>query len=208
LVDAALHRAAGEIPAVAGADPFLPQRASLSGTPWSISTSASARTRPAAAPLDTVPPEFDVVALEDGGICDSLLVVRATNTNGNSNQDHGGIEIACELSEQTDVTLASTFHTRQSPGKGHSAPIFAPASCGMLLLDDAAVAVDHSDPDVHAIAAGPTAALAVAINDLTLDLDGDGTGSSCDRFPDTPNADQANADGNGSGDVCQVMLLQ
>lgn len=51
-------------------------------------------------------------------------------------------------------------------------------------------------------------ALAVAINDLTSDLDGEETGDACDSYPDAPNAHQADADADGMADVCQLILLQ
>ena len=153
----------------------------------SIGTMASGG--PAVTLLDTLPAEFDEVAVEDGGVCDSLLVARANNRkgkakNGKVKKDRGATKIACELPEQTDATLLVTLQTRQSPGKGHDSPIFAPTSCGTLLLNNGAVAVDRSDSEDEMLVVGPTAALAVAIDDLTSDLDGDETGDACDNCPD------------------------
>jgi hypothetical protein len=189
--------------ATTGADNLNPiQVADLDTTTYEFTITYTSDGGPAVTLLDTVPAEFDEVAVEDGGVCDSLLVARANNKKGKAKKDRGATKIACELSEQTDATLVVTFHTRQSPGKGHNPPIFAPTSCGMLLLNDGAVAVDRSDPDIDLLVAGPTAALAVAIDDLTSDLDGDGAGDACDNCPDTPNADQADSDGDGVGDLC------
>ena len=189
--------------ATTGADNFNPiQVADLQTTTYEFTITYTSDGAPAVTLLDTVPAEFDEVAVEDGGVCDPLLVARANSRKGKTKRHRGATKIACELPEQTDATLVVTFHTRQSPGKGHNPPIFAPTSCGMLLLNNGAVAVDRSDSDIDMLVAGPTAALAVGIDDLTSDLDGDGAGDVCDNCPDAPNADQADSDGDGVGDLC------
>jgi hypothetical protein len=178
------------------------QVADLQTTTYEFTITYTSDGGPAVTLFDTVPAEFDEVAVEDGGVCDSLLVVRANDREGKAKKDHGATKIACELPEQTDAALVVTLQTRQSPGTGHNPPIFAPTSCGMLLLNAGAVALDRSDPDLDLLVAGPTAALAVGINDLTSDLDGDGAGDACDNCLDTPNAEQTDSDGDGVGDVC------
>jgi hypothetical protein len=186
-----------------GADNFNPiQVADLQTTTYELTITYTSDGGPAVTLLDTVPAEFDEVAVEDGGVCDSLLVARAGHRKGKAKKDRGATKIACDLPEQTDATLVVTFQTRQSPGKGHREPIFAPTSCEALLLNNGAVAVDRSASDIEMVVAGPTAALAVEVNDLTSDLDGDGAGDACDNCPETPNADQADGDGDGVGDAC------
>jgi len=116
----------------------------------------------------------------------------------------GATKIACDLPAGTDADLVVTFQTRQSPGRGHKEPAFAPTSCEPLALNDGAVAVDLADPDAPAIVAGATPMLSVDVADLRpgADPDGDGVGERCDNCPDTANADQADADGDGVGDAC------
>lgn len=186
-----------------GADNANPvQVADLETTTYEFTITYTSDGGPPVTLLDTVPAEFDEVMVEDGGICEPLLVTRANDRKGKARKERGATKIACELPEQTDATLVVTLRTRQSPGKGHNPPIFAPTSCGVLLLNAGAVAVDRSDADVDMLVAGPTAALAVEIDDLTSDLDGDGAGDACDNCPDTPNAEQTDTDGDGVGDVC------
>ncbi len=151
--------------------------------------------------LDTLPAEWTNVAVEDIAMAcvGGVRVERASKKPGK-----GATKIACDLPADTDATLLVTFETRQSPGRGHKEPAFAPTSCEPLILNDGAVAVDRSASDTDLPVAGPTAMLAVDVADLRpeADPDGDGVGERCDNCPDVANADQADGDGDGVGDAC------
>jgi hypothetical protein len=151
---------------------------------------------PAVTVLDAIPAEFVNVAVNDSGACAPLSVVKM------GSKLTGATQISCSLPAGTSATLVVTFHTRLSRGQGHKTTVFAPTSCEDLVLNDGAVALDLSDPENPVIVAGPTAMLAVEVDDLTADTDTDGTGDACDNCPVDANEDQADADGDGVGDVC------
>lgn len=147
--------------------------------------------------LDAIPAEFfNVVVTDTTGACQGGVVVDKKGSKHN-----GATHISCSLLASTDATLVVTFQTRQSPGRGHM--IYAPTSCGTLLLNDGAVAVDLST-DPATIVAGPTNMIAVSVDDLTADFDSDGVGDACDNCPAVPNADQTDSDGDGVGDLCDA----
>jgi hypothetical protein len=118
---------------------------------------------PAVLILDTVPAEFTNVAVDDGGVCAELVVEKRGGGKG------GATKIACALPETTDASLVVTFETRESPGRGHKLPAFAPTSCDLLVLNDGAVAIDPLAPEELELVAGPTAMLAVEVDDLEGD---------------------------------------
>jgi hypothetical protein len=119
---------------------------------------------PAVVILDTIPAEFANVVVDDGGVCAELLVERAGRGG-----TRGATKIACALAPETDASLVVTFETRESPGRGHRDPVFAPTSCELLVLNDGAVAIDPLLPEEIAVVAGPTAMLAVEVDDLLGD---------------------------------------
>lgn len=119
---------------------------------------------PAVVILDTIPAEFTNVAVDDGGVCVELVVEKSGKGTG------GATKIACALASETDASLMVTFETRQSPGRGHKVPVFAPSSCDLLVLNDGTVAIDPLAPEELELVAGPTAMLVVEV----LDLVGDG----------------------------------
>jgi hypothetical protein len=151
---------------------------------------------PAVTLLDTVPAEFVDVVVDDGLACVPLTVDKR------GSKARGAAKIRCELPAETSATLVVTFQTRQSRGKGHKTPVFAPTSCDDLLLNDGAVAADLSIPELPVIVAGPSDPVIVGVVDATSDVDADGVGDACDNCPDVPNTDQADGDGDGLGDAC------
>jgi len=152
---------------------------------------------PAVTILDTIPAEFNNVSVDDSGACTDLPVFKA-GRRGRGRGVKGATKIRCDLPANTDATLVVTFQTRQSPSRGRNQPIFAPTSCEDLLLNNGAVAVDRSTDTII----GPTAMLAVSVDDLTADTDADGIGDGCDNCPNIANADQLDTDGDGVGDLC------
>ncbi len=146
-------------------------------TTYELTITYTSDNGPAVTILDTIPAEFDNVAVEDSGACTPVSFLKA-GRRGKGRGVKGATKIRCDLDANTDANLVVTFQTRQSPGKGHS--IYAPTSCDVLLLNNGAVAVDRS---ADMIVAGPSAALAVNVDDM-IDTDNDGVGDACDSFPD------------------------
>ena len=148
--------------------------------------------------LDTIPAEFTAVAVAGGEeVCSGGALVQSASANGK-----GATKIACVLPEGMDATLLVTFQTRQSPGRGHKEPAFAPTSCDTLVLNNGAVAIGADGT----VVAGPTAMLAVQVADLRegADADADGVGERCDNCAALANPDQADSDEDGVGDACDA----
>jgi hypothetical protein len=123
--------------------------------------------------LDTIPAEFEKVAVDDDGACTNLNLSRLAGKAGQHGKSgkgaRGATKISCELPAGTDAVLHVTMQTRQSPGslgRGGGPAVFGPASCeegGSLRLNDGAVAV------------GPD--FIVSSNVLSVDVEG------CDEVP-------------------------
>ena len=119
-------------------------------------------TGPDALVLDTVPAEFEVV-----DVIASVGDVDFDFTNEKAN-DKSATKITWEVSEVVGGTLTVTMATRQNLGKGHLktdpySTVYKPTSCGILTLNDGAVAYEPEAYDLGEIViiAGPTGPLEV-----------------------------------------------